>query len=962
MQAAEPLTPSVLDLSGHPAVERAQRLQEILDREAGTPLDLVQGPVARVSFVIEAADLVHVVLTAHHIVFDGHSSDLFFRELAEFYKAERAGSPAPLPPAAPFRQQVELEQSAAGVARAQAALAFWKTQLTGASALPLPADHPSSAIPSYRGKRADLALTQVSRAEVTKVASRLGATSTGLLLAAFQTLLYRLTGQGDVVVGLPVSARPAMEADSLMGHATNLLATRTQLDANTTFADVVRKARTTLLDCHDHQAVTFGTLLRELDVPRDKGHTPLVSAVFNVGVRSVPVFPGAQAEIRTVARKFVNFDLEMQIVDTRRELMVELAYSTDLLEPTTVERWLRHYEQLLAQVLINPDAKISELPILTEAERTQILEGWNATAASYPREVPLARLVEEQVARTPDAVAVVCGEESLTFAELNARANQLAHKLVGEGAGPDQVVGLYVERSVNMVAALLAIVKAGAAYLPLDPHLPEERIQYMLEDSGAALVVTEQELIDMLPTFSGKVISLNDPSWTSNSRENPSVAVGPEALAYLIYTSGSTGRPKGVEIPRGALINLLWSMRAWLELSDADRLLAVTTISFDIAGLDMWGPLLAGARMVLATREEALDGVSLRELLEQHEITFLQATPVTWRLLLEAGWKGSSTLQSVCTGEAMPRDLAATLAPIVGRLWNLYGPTETTIWSTGYQVRDGNQPILIGRPVANTQCYVLDENRRPVPIGVVGELYIGGDGLARGYHARPELTAERFVPDPFSPRPGARMYRTGDLARTLADGHLECLGRTDHQVKVRGHRIELGEIEAALMDDAHIQKAVVAVRADALGDARLVAYVVFQPGKTRTGSEMRRPLAKQLPEYMLPHLFVELPTLPLTPSGKVDRRALPEPFSHELPVAEEYFEPRTEMEKALASLWGELLKLEKVSRRENFFALGGNSLLAAQMVAQFLKRTGHRVGLRSVVFETLEQIAASCHA
>jgi amino acid adenylation domain-containing protein len=596
---------------------------------------------------------------------------------------------------------------------------------------------------------------------------------------------------------------------------------------------------------------------------------------------------------------------------------------------------------------------------LPAAEQVE-LQGWNRTEANYPREVGLAQLVEAQVERTPQSVAVVCGNETLTFAELNVRANRLAAELRVHGAGPDRLVGVCVERSVDMVVALLAVVKAGAAYLPLDPQLPVERLRFMLEDSAALLVVTQEDLRESLPAFTGTVISLDDRMWESSAQNNPAVAVQPEHLAYVIYTSGSTGRPKGVEVPRRALTNLLWSMRDWFGLTAEDRLLAVTTISFDIAGVDMWLPLLVGAPLVVVGREEAVDGAFLRDQIEQHGITFLQATPATWRLLLQADWKGKSDLQIVCTGEAMPRDLAAELAPIVRRLWNMYGPTETTIWSTGYLVCDGRETVPIGRPVANTQCYVLDKNRNPLPVGAVGELYIGGDGLARGYLRRPELTAEKFLPDPFRSQPGARMYQTGDLARYRADGNLECLGRTDHQVKIRGFRIELGEIEAVLMEDASVRKAAVVVHSDDLGDTRIVAYIVYAPGQTRTGSETRRRLAGRLPDYMLPNVFVELETLPLTANGKVDRRALPPPFAQQIQEGEEHIEPRTEAERVLAALWSELLKVERISVRDNFFALGGHSLLSAQMVAQLFKRTGHRLSLRSVIFETLEQLAARC--
>ena len=442
----------------------------------------------------------------------------------------------------------------------------------------------------------------------------------------------------------------------------------------------------------------------------------------------------------------------------------------------------------------------------------------------------LAQLVEEQVERTPDAAAVIFEDgSSLTYHSLNERANQLAHELRKHSAGPDQLVGMCMERCVDVVVALLAIIKAGAAYVPIDSELPAARLAHMIEDSGLKILLTQRYLRSSLPQFEGTIIEIDGGEWQANSRENPRVPVTPENLAHVIYTSGSTGRPKGVEIPRGALINILWCMRRWLQLNSGDTLLAVTTISFDIAGMEVWLPLLVGARCVIASRASAADGVRLWEMIERWQVSFLQATPVTWQLLVAAGWPGKPDLTTVCTGEAMPRDVAAQLRPLVGRLWNLYGPTETTIWSTGWLVEKGDEPVLIGRPVANTQCYILDDRRQPVPTGVVGELYIAGDGLARGYRNRPDLTESKFLPNPFVL--GKRMYRTGDLARWHDDGNIECLGRTDHQVKLRGFRIELGEIEDALRQHPAVNEALVTAREDTTRGQADSCHTWFRRGR-----------------------------------------------------------------------------------------------------------------------------------
>jgi amino acid adenylation domain-containing protein len=577
----------------------------------------------------------------------------------------------------------------------------------------------------------------------------------------------------------------------------------------------------------------------------------------------------------------------------------------------------------------DPAEKIAGMSMLTAAERQQLLVGWNDTKRDYPRETPLAALVEAQVERTPNAIAVVHGEQQLTYADLNDQANQLAHELRKHGAGPNQLVGLCVDRSLGLIVGLLAIVKAGAAYLPLDPMLPAERLRYMLEDSGVQIIVTEKSLLGELSEFAGTMVLLEDAGWLSNPRNNPSIAVRPEDLAYLIYTSGSTGKPKGVQVPRGALTNCLWSMREWLELTEHDRLLAVTTISFDMAGPEIWLPLLVGATTVVASRESTFDGNALRGLLEQHSITLLQATPVTWRLLFDAGWRGEPDLQAVCGGEAMPPELAAQLAPVVKRAWNFYGPTETTIWSTGYRLTSGEQPILIGRPLANTRCYILDEQQQPVPIGVIGELYIGGDGLACGYRNRPELTAEKFVADPFL-ESGARMYRTGDMARYRVDGNIECLGRLDQQVKIRGYRIELGEIEAALKDQPEIDHAVVIAREDSTGDKRLAAYLVAP--KALESSELRKRLKLFLPDYMLPSAYVFLDRLPVSPNGKIDRNALlaiPETQAARVGI---YDAPRSSIEEVLARIWAVELGVQRIGIHDDFFEMGGDSLSAVRLM------------------------------
>ncbi|HEX7505320.1 MAG TPA: amino acid adenylation domain-containing protein [Polyangia bacterium] len=964
MQAISPASDLDLpefDLGAFPESRQEREWTRVVREETRRPFDLSQPSLIRATVFHLSMHEHKVLLTAHHIVVDEWSLGLIHDEVTRLYAAFSQNRSSPLSPLpAQYADFACWQRKSFGEARLADQIAYWKKELEGASAaLTLPTDKPRPATPTLRGATEHFVLPKAVLDSLRALGLRAQTTLFMVLEAAFASLLYRYSGQSDILVGTPISGRTQSEMQRMVGCFLNTVVLRSQFDDAQTFRTLLRQTRERALGAFAHAELPFGHLVATLASDRDPSRTPLFQVMFVLfdpdGVSRFTNL-SAHRELETGTSKF---DLTLSASITENGLGGEIEYSTDLFEAETIRRMGRHFGALLEEIARDADRSISSLPILAESERRQLLVEWNATRASYPREVPLAKLVEAQVERTPDAVAVVFGEKSLSFAELNAQANQLARALVAQGAGPDRVVGLYVERSVEMVVALLAVVKAGAAYLPVDPLLPEERSSYMLEDSGASLVVTEKSLRGTLPTFSGSVVLLDDEDWKSNSRENLAVAVQPDHLAYVIYTSGSTGKPKGVEVPRGALTNLLWSMRDWLGLTAEDRLLAVTTISFDIAGADMWLPLLVGARMVVASREEAVDGASLREHIDRHGITFLQATPISWRLLLEAGWEGKSDIQIVCTGEAMPRDLAMVLQPMVRRLWNLYGPTETTIWSTGYQVRDGSQPILIGRPVANTQCYILDEAGQPVPIGVVGELYIAGDGLARGYHARPELTAEKFLRDPFNPQPGARMYRTGDLARYLADSNIECLGRTDHQVKIRGYRIELGEIECVLAKHPTIEQAVMVAWEAQPGVVRLVAYVK-PSGDSISESELRAHLRQSVPDYMVPQHFVMVEAFPTTPNGKIDRKALPTPQTDDsgVFVAETYVEPRSELERRLTEVWRHVLGVERLGIRDSFFDIGGQSLLAVKLLGQISRVFGKRMPL-TVLLEapTVEQLA-----
>lgn len=958
----------VRDLSSVPTHERESRLEAILAEEARTPFDLVNGGSARAQIVVESPDVVRLVLTAHHIVLDGWSTWLFFQDLASFYATETGTAGPSLAPAIPFRRHVEREASPEGRARAEKSLGYWRDLFAdGTPSLELPIDRPRPLMKTYDAARETRRLTRVSSPDVARAASALGVTSVGLLLAAFQALLYRLTGQSDLVVGLPLSARRTDDRAGLIGHATNLLPMRAKIDGRSSFADLVGATRRALLDAQDHQWFTFGTLVHVLKVPRDPSRTPLVATLFNVDRgRNLPSYADCEAELTVPARRYANFEIELQLVDTLQELAPELTYNSDLLTPETAQRWLGHYEELLARVVVEPRTPLDQLPLLTDADR-DALTGWNRTEAEYPRDLPMVGLVEQQVDRTPQRVAIRFGQERVSYKELDVRANQLSHVLRRRGAGRGTLVGLCLERSVDMVVAVLAVLKTGAAYVPLDPGFPSDRLAFMVEDSGLVLVVSESKLGGYHGCAAERTLEL-DRARDELARQSTERlgaderSAQPEDAAYVLYTSGSTGKPKGVRVPNRAAVNFLVSMQKEPGLGPDDRLLAVTTLSFDISLLELMLPLSVGAEIIMATRDEAMDGVALRGLLEQYDVTVMQATPATWRLLIESGWEKRRGFKALCGGEALALDLAESLLKRVEELWNMYGPTETTVWSSCWRVTEPRRGIPIGRPIANTTFWVLDPQVQMCPIGVPGEIYIGGDGVALGYLNRPELTAERFITDPFSATSGALMYRTGDLGRWRADGQLECLGRTDFQVKVRGFRIELGEIESVLSAHPSVKQAVVVAREDHPGDVRLVAYVIAAQGAAVDEQALRAHLKGALPQYMVPQHLVTLGAFPTTPNGKIDRKALPSPTVHETPASPPDAEPLTEAEALVAQVWKDVLGIASVDRHDNFFDLGGHSLLAMQVVSAIEKQSGKRVSPRDVLLQNLGQIAASLEA
>jgi amino acid adenylation domain-containing protein len=718
-----------------------------------------------------------------------------------------------------------------------------------------------------------------------------------------------------------------------------MLALRTGVSSELSFTDVLRRVRATTLAAYAHQDVPFEKLVEELQPERDMSRTPLFQAVFTLqpAMEGGREMRGLQVSAEEAGSEWAQFDLTLLTEETADgSVAAAFEYSTALFDEETVRRMSTVFMQLLERVAEGASRRVSELSPLSEEERRLALVEWNQTRADYPRGRCFQQLFEDCAARHPDRVALVAGDEELSYGELNRRANRLAHHLRAHGVGPERRVAIMLERSAEMLVSLLGVLKAGGAYVPLDPEYPQERLAFMLADSGVELLLTRERFAGLAPSDSTRVVCLDRDGEEIASRgdENPSGGAEPDNLAYVIYTSGSTGRPKGVQVSHRALVNFLTSMALAPGLGEDDVLLAVTSLSFDIAALELYLPLARGARVVLASSEEASDARALLRLSRANGATVMQATPTTWRMLIEAGWEGGDGLKVLCGGEALPARLAAELSRRSTQVWNMYGPTETTIWSTLGRVEPGVPSVNIGRPVANTQVYILDDSFEPVAPGVRGELYIGGDGLARGYLRRPAATAERFIPDPFSAEPGARLYRTGDLARHMPGGIVEYLGRRDQQIKLHGHRIEPGEIEAALAAHPSVSEALVLLKEATPGETRLVAYLVGRGNETATDAGLREFLKGRLPAYMLPAAYVWVERWPLTPNGKLDRKALPAPPRPGTDPARERVAPRDVIEEMLATIWAELLGVEHPGVEDSFFELGGHSLLATQLLSR----------------------------
>jgi amino acid adenylation domain-containing protein len=946
VQLAEQPEVRIVDITGLTDIEAHNQLEA--DRHAAShrPFDLENETAVRWTIYRLSQGRIVVLVSAHHIAIDQWSFGILRQELASECENVVQG----LPPAS--SEGLQYSDYAAWQRRMHAApetaidLNWWERRLAGVpqfSTFPpdQSGDNPAGASRPFCW---DPELT----AAIHTLARRQGATTYMMLLAACATVLRAHTGQADIVLGSPMGLRERPEFERIIGPFINLLMMRLDLNDDPSFRELLTRARDAVLDAHDHRQATFETIVERLNPARTFDRSPLfqVSVVLHEGTggSGADIWSGGAIQ-----------DVTWYAVEIDGRLQGSIEYRTDLYHAETIDRIASHLEMVLRAAVEDPDRKISQISMLTPSEREKVVKDFNATGAVLDP-APFIVQFERQSALTPAAPAVTFERATLTYDALNRRANRLARGLRSMGVGKGTLVGVSVKRSLGMLAALLAIQKTGAAYLPLDPAFPEERLRFMLADSGARILLTDGDASMEVPQ-NVDVVDLKALDDERFEDLDLGEHVAPDSTAYVLYTSGSTGRPNGVVIDHAALSNFLGSMRVAPGLTNHDVMAAVTTISFDIAGLELYLPLIVGGRIELIPTETAADGLALSREIEASGATVMQATPATWRLLIEAGWRGTAGFRALCGGEQLPRDLADDLLERAGQLWNLYGPTETTIWSTIDKVERGPGQITVGRPIANTQVYILNAAGQLCPTGVPGEILIAGAGVARGYHLREALTAERFVPDPFSSLKDARAYRTGDIGFWRSDGRLVHNGRVDQQVKVRGHRVELGEIEAALRTHPAVREAVVVARKASEADVRLVAYLVFEGGEL-TGSEARAHLRGMLPQYMLPAIYVALDSLPLTPNGKIDRLALADPYKRATSVSA-HTAPVTAMERLVAKIWQDLLQVEQVSVEDNFFELGGHSLLSLRAAAAIHRETGWRMPPRTLFFQTLRQIAAS---
>ena len=945
------------DLRGLSGSEQQREIRDAAPRATQAPFDLASEAPVRFTILQTAERSAALLLAAHHIAMDSWSMGVLSHEILTEYQALAAGDTAPRPPlAVQYADFAAWQRATMSAPAAYARLEYWTRELRGLPQLSAFAtDRPRIGGASGTGENVDFRWPKPLYDGVVALARELDATLYMVLLAAMAVVLSRNTGQTDVAVGSPIGTRELSELEGMLGPILNPLVMRFDVSDDPTFAMLVRRARTAVLDGHANQDVPFELLVQSLNPDRSLGHPPL----FQV---AVVLHNAPDAGATQIHGGGAIYDVTLFAVERNGEMTGSIEYRSDLYDEATMARIDAELQSVLSAVVARRDVPVSQVPLQSSAAMAQLVETLTPEPVPVDRRSVVAQFAA-MAAASPTATAVVAKDGTLTYAELDHRSSLLARALQASGAGRGAFVALATDRSSAMVVGALGILKAGAAYVPIDVSYPADRVAFMLRDCGAQHLVTTSDALASLRDIAlpaavlivGAVLAAHDGSPVMPAPD----VTSPDDVAYLIYTSGSTGTPKGVLVPHAALSNFLGAMRERPGISAQDGVLSVTSMSFDISVLELFVPLVVGARTIIATRDDATDGARLAQLIQRSAATVVQSTPSGWRLLMNAQWAGGPGIVAIAGGETMPADLARWLLARVQQVWNGYGPTETTVYSSMAQLSDGG-PITIGTPVANTRIYVLDTAGNVVPIGVPGEICVGGDGVTRGYHGRADLTAERFVPDPFVA--GRTIYRTGDYGRWRADGLLEHLGRIDGQVKLRGYRIETGEIEAALVSHDMVQAAVVGVRNASGDDPRLVAWVQLHDDGDSTSSELRRHLRRTLPEFMIPSMIVMVEQFPLTPNAKIDRKALPDPFATQSETPREFIAPATPTERLIAEIWIRLLGVPQVGTADSFFELGGHSLLAMRAASEISGRTGRNIEPRLLFFRSLGQLAEACDA
>ncbi|MEG4281922.1 amino acid adenylation domain-containing protein [Microcoleus sp. A006_D1] len=954
----------LLELQHLPPEQRQTEAKKLTAAESLRPFNLATGPLMRVT-ILRLTDSEHILLlNMHHIASDDWSIGVLIRELEAIYTAFINHQPSPLPELSlQYADFAEWQRAWLQGEVLETQLAYWRQQLRGISVLNLPIDRPAPAMQNYRGKTQYLELPKKLKDALVALSQREGATLFMTLLAAFQTLLYRYSQQADIVVGSPIANRNRSEIEALIGFFVNTLVLRTDCSGNPTFRDFLGRVREVTLGAYAHQDLPFEKLVEELHPERSLNRHPLFQVVF--GLQNAPVdeleLPELKLSSFHLETQTTRFDLELHLweaADKFRSRYGEhwqdsqglrgvAVYNPDLFDEVTIARMLKHFKTLLESIVANPEQSIANLPLLSEDEVNHLLREWNDTRTDYPQNQCIHQLFEQQVEQHSEDVAVTCDSQHLTYTELNRKANQLARYLQKQGVGAEVLVGLCADRSIDLIVGMLAILKAGGAYLPLDPSYPRDRLNLMLEDAGVKVLLIQDKLSENFRDFSNLAINLNC-DWEQIAREStenlPNTATA-DNLAYVIYTSGSTGKPKGVAVTHKA-VNRLVINTNYIKIAPTDKIAQASNASFDAATFEIWGALLNGAQLAIISTNITLSPHDLALELRQQKITILFLTTALFQQISRVLPQAFNSLRCLLFGGEVAdiRCVKKVLKQVqTTKIIHVYGPTENTTFSAYYQVLDVPETatsLPIGRPIANTQIYLLDAELQPVAIGITGQLYLGGDGLARGYLNRPDLTAAAFIPNPFSNKPGSRVYKTGDLCSYLADGNIEFLGRVDDQVKIRGYRIELGEIEAALCQHLQVSEAVVIVREDIPGDKHLAAYVIPDGINKKSdipnieSSELRQFLKAKLPGYMIPATYAVLESMPLTPNGKVDRRALPNIDTNSEDLTVNYVEPRNDIEEVLGKIWAKVLGKQQVSIYDNFFELGGHSLLATQLISR----------------------------